>query len=92
MNDFPFSDEQIKMLAELERDMDSGKIKYVVRDGQRVSVLDEVMEKLGLENGQTISNALFHAMTLANIEMCQKKMDEEGISKLKPADFDFKSS
>lgn len=51
----PFTTEEIKALAQTERDMDSGKQTFVVMHAQRLAVSAHVMEELGLENGQNVS-------------------------------------
>ncbi len=71
-----FTTEQIRMIAEVERDMDQGKIPFVVCDGQRVATSDECMDELGLEAGQTINSAIFQAMCLFGIKQCQEKIAE----------------
>lgn len=50
------NNKEIKMLAEQQRDMDTGKQKYVVIGGQRLAVAPEAMEEFGLVNGQTITD------------------------------------
>lgn len=49
----------IKFMARVHRDMDSGKLKYVVLNGERLPILDEVMEEFGLVTGQTINKIIF---------------------------------
>ncbi len=48
--------EEIKMLAEVERQMDAGEVPFVVWAGNRMVVQQIVMDELGLESGQTVSH------------------------------------
>lgn len=59
MTNYKLTDEELKMLAEAERKMDSGEHKFV-RDpsGHRLIVDAEVMRDLGLVNGQSVSRTL----------------------------------
>ena len=66
------TDEQIRMLAECERKMDSGEMPYVIWRGQRLSQRPYVMERLGLVVGQTISDPIFKRALELGIEECQK--------------------
>ncbi|MCZ6770780.1 MAG: hypothetical protein O7G83_02180 [Proteobacteria bacterium] len=59
--------EEFKMLAKAERQMDAGEVPFVVWAGHRMLVQRLVMEELGLETGQTISDALSRAITEAHI-------------------------
>ncbi len=51
--------QMIRFMAGVHRDMDSGKLKYVVLNGERLPILDEVMEEFGLVTGQTINKIIF---------------------------------
>ncbi|MCE2029256.1 hypothetical protein [Sessilibacter corallicola] len=57
-----FSVEHIKMLAEAERKMDNGEVDFVIWQGQRVMVNEEVVNEFGLRPGQTINPAIFAAI------------------------------
>ena len=59
--------EQIRMLAQAERQMDAGEVPFVVAAGERLIVRPVVMEELGLETGQTVSNTLVLAILKANL-------------------------
>ena len=59
--------EQIRMLAQAERQMDAGEISFVVCAGGRLIVRPVVMEELGLETGQTVSDTLVLAILEANL-------------------------
>ncbi len=59
--------EQIRMLAQAERQMDAGEISFVVCAGRRLIVRPVVMEELGLETGQTVSDTLVLAILEANL-------------------------
>lgn len=49
----------IKFMAQVHRDMDSGKIKHVILNGERMPVINDAMEKFELVNGQTIDRIIF---------------------------------
>lgn len=51
--------QMIRFMAGVHRDMDSGKIKHVVLDGEKMPVSDEVMNEFGLVTGQTINKIIF---------------------------------
>lgn len=66
--------EQTRMLAAVQRDMDAGKLFFVVFKGERLSVLDEVAEELGLERGQTVNLAIVQSIVEASIAVLETKM------------------
>lgn len=45
----------VKMMGKLERDMDAGTQPYVVYQGSRMALFEEVRDDLELVNGQTIN-------------------------------------
>ena len=63
--------EEIKMLAEVERQMDAGEVPFVVWGGQRMTVRQLVMDELGLETGQTVSHEIAGAILNANLAACR---------------------
>ena len=65
------TNEEIRMLAQAERQMDAGEITFVVCDGRRMIVQPVVMEELGLETGQTVSSTLVLAILEANLAALQ---------------------
>lgn len=69
--DHKLTNEQIRMLAHAERQMDAGELTFVVCDGQRMIVRPVIMEELGLETGQTVSSTLVLAILEANLAACQ---------------------
>lgn len=73
-----FSIEELRMLAELERKMDSGEQPFVRVDETqvRLAVADWIMERIGLESGQTISGELAAEICRMNIADCTRKLDE----------------
>jgi len=60
-----FSVEETKALAKLERDMDSGAMPYVMFNWSRMAVTPDIMEELGLEQGQTINQAIMMSIMQA---------------------------
>ena len=65
------TNEEIRMLAQAERQMDAGEITFVVCDGRRMIVQPVVMEELGLKPGQTVSSTLVLAILEANLAALQ---------------------
>jgi len=57
-----FSTEQIAMLAQVERDMDSGKTPFVVENGQRYAFLQEVLDEFKIQSGQTVTAVILLAL------------------------------
>jgi hypothetical protein len=58
-----FSLAEIRQLAEIERDMDSGRLPFVMHAGQRLAVPRPILEELGLIAGQTVSDTIEAAIT-----------------------------
>ncbi len=52
----------IKMMAEMERRMDSGEIQFVMFEGNRLPITESLIKEFGLEPGQTINKVIFDAM------------------------------
>ncbi len=61
------TNEEIRMLAQVERQMDAGEVLFVVCAGGRLIVQPLVMEELGLETGQTVSDTLVLAIMEARL-------------------------
>ena len=79
--------DDIRMLAEQERGMDSGKVAFVKdKDGRRWSVSLEVMEELGFESGQTVSDSLITAMIEAEIASIQARIALDKAAKVTPGE------
>jgi hypothetical protein len=76
-----FTNEQIRMLAEVDRDMDSGKQPFV-RDskGFRFAFPSEVMQQCGVESGQTACESVIIALMQANLAMAQSRILLEKVS------------
>ncbi len=66
--------EEIRMLADGERRMDSGEQPFVNAPGGRLRVSPEVMEELGLVAGQTISVAIMQAIIEAQLASLQARI------------------
>lgn len=56
------SDAEIKIISSVHQEMDSGKIGYVILKGERIPLLEDMKEKFGLVQGQTIDMTIFKAM------------------------------
>ncbi len=87
--------EELKMLADCERGMDSGIIPYVVLNGDRCAIDHEILSHFGLINHQTIDSVIFIAIQKFNIGRLKKEiMDKESkrIETAKPEDFNDEHS
>lgn len=73
--------EDIRDLAQLERDMDSGKRSFVVYAGSRMPVDPLVMKELGLVSGQTVNNAIAKAVCEAHIAQLRTIIAERDMKK-----------
>lgn len=68
------TDEDFAMLAQLERDMDSGAKPHVVHGGERLAVEPAMMTSLGLVSGQTISHVMFGEILRRLVADCQAQI------------------
>jgi hypothetical protein len=59
------------MLAKAERQMDAGEVPFVICAGSRLLVREVVMDELGLEMGQTVSDTLVLAIMEAHLAAAQ---------------------
>ena len=73
MTDYELTDEQIQMLAEVERMMDAGEMPFVIYGGQRAAVDAELMKRFGLKQGQTINDQIWRAILQTKIENAQRE-------------------
>jgi len=91
--------EQLRLLAEAERLMDSGEIPWVwamspYGQMERLSVSPEIMEILQLEQGQTVNSIIVNGIADLSLMILQKKIDEareEMEESLLTKDFDFRN-
>lgn len=79
-----FTTEEIRMLAQVERDMDAGKIPFVLWGGSRLTVNPTVMEELGLAAGQAVSDQIAGAILEGNLAACQADLMVARARKPKP--------
>lgn len=68
---------QIKQLAKLEQQMDSGETPYVCLGSNRLTMKPEAMTQFGLKTGQTISDVIFREILNFNIAQCRIQLDVE---------------
>lgn len=68
------TNEQVQMLAELDRDMDAGKVAFVRLNGNRLAMTPETMSYFKLAVGQSISAAAFEAIQRYNLEQAQAEI------------------
>ena len=76
-----FTNEDIKMMAEFERKMDSGDLKHVIWRGNRMAISDNATKEFNLESGQTINDQISIAITQFEIADCKAKIEAEKIFK-----------
>ena len=76
------TDEEIRLLAECERKMDSGEMPWVSWHGERIAQTPYVMEHLGLKLGQTICDAIFVRALELKIEECQEGIARQATEKM----------
>ena len=80
-----FTIEDIRMLAEMERKMDSGEQPYVLdSDRNRWAVIPEIMDELGLESGQSVNGAIITAILEAIIASIQAHIAVDAAAKATP--------
>ena len=72
-----FTREEIALLAQCERDMDSGKMPFVVLGGNRWGSSQECLDALGLISGQTVNLIIIQAMLRWKIDDCKAKIEEQ---------------
>ena len=92
-----FDKERIRIMAEAERMMDSGEIPYVIAPSnkglERMAVASEIMDELGLTNGQTVNSCIIEAIFKLSLEKIVKRLDEtadEVENQLLDPNFDFR--
>ena len=74
--------EDVRMLAERDRDMASGKLPPVLdKDRNRWAVSPEIMEELGLQSGQSVSDAIITAIQAASLASLQARFAVEAAIK-----------
>lgn len=75
---------ELKMLAEVERQMDAREIPWVRVEGctQRASIESSLMKALNLQTGQTISWFLYGKILKLSLQLCLEKIAEQNTKKL----------
>lgn len=84
-HDITLSVRDIRLLAELDRKMDSGEQPYVLIDGLRHAFSAEILAHFGIESGQTLSRSLLKPLVQAVILNLRKQMETEEASDAKGA-------
>ncbi len=75
-----FTVEDIRLLAEMERTMDSGEQPHVFdKYRNRLPASPEIMDELGLVSGQTVSGATAEAILDANLASLQARFSVEAV-------------
>lgn len=74
--DVTFSDDDIRALANLEREMTAGQQPYVVCDGSRWAFKAELLSRLGMKSGQTISGHMLHELMRRNIADLEREIEQ----------------
>lgn len=89
----------LRSMAESERLMDEGKILWVWAPNMmgtydRLAVAPNIMEKLGLEQGQTINTQILDAVASLSNQILIEKLDDiiqAELDKQLDPNFDFRS-
>ena len=73
--------EQIRLLAQAEREMDEGKVPFVWMmsnsgNYERLAVAPSIMEDLNLIQGQTINTIIMDAIARESLKILGEKLDE----------------
>ena len=68
------STEEIRMLAQVERDMDAGNQPFVICHGQRWAFTSDILEDNGVESGQTVSPVIIEALLKSSIASLNAKI------------------
>lgn len=76
-----FTLEELRIIADVEHKMDTGEIKFVVLDGQRMCIDDDTLTHFGLVAGQTVSWPLMTAIIKHKIAECERRIAEEAAPK-----------
>ena len=72
--------EEYRMLADMERRMDSGEQPYVIAYDERMAVEPLLMEEFGLVTGQTISSTMAIAVMEARLASLQASITLHRVS------------
>ncbi len=67
------TDEEIRHLAAINRDMDTGKQSFVVWEGGRLAVQPEVMELFKLVSGQTVPHTVAGAILEEHLKLLSQR-------------------
>lgn len=70
------SDEDVKLLAQVERDIENNRVPFVKLNGGRLLVMPEVMKFFGLEQGQNITIPIYTAILKKQIEIVENKINK----------------
>ena len=81
MDKLEITPEMIREIAALERRMDAGEQPFVKLGDERMAVMQEVMEELGLESGQTVPRFLFNKILEASIGVCKSQIAMKELTK-----------
>lgn len=76
-----FTIEQLRMLADQEREMDAGQVPFVRLRDQRVAMTPSAMAAFGLEVGQTINDQIFIGILRLNLAECEASLVEQRAAK-----------
>ena len=93
-----FNKKMIRTLAESERMMDRGETPFVwmMSNGgqyERMAVAPQIMEELGLEQGQTINTIIQDAIAQLSLQLLAERLDklvEQAQDSLLDENFDFR--
>lgn len=69
------SDEEMRSLAQQERDMTSGAQAHVVCAGERWAFQAELLERLGIVSGQTVDRNMITELIKRSLARCQQEIE-----------------
>lgn len=69
--------EQVRMLVQIERDMEQGRQLYVVEAGNRWAFPVELLTAVGLKSGETVSVAVRYQLQLLNFRWLKEQLADQ---------------
>lgn len=74
--------DQIKILADLERKMDSGEQPFVQTSHGRMAFRQELLDECGIKSGQSVSTAMVHTLMQMSLASLQVQIITDNMKKL----------
>ena len=74
--------DQMKILADLERKMDSGEQPFVQTSHSRMAFRQELLDECGIKSGQSVSTAMVHTLMQMSLASLQVQIITDNMKKL----------